>query len=82
MRRIKLTKEEQWNEDHFEEFRPIDRVEFNKIASELAARKKDKVISIRLNGLDLDNIRKKARKFGIKYQSYISEILHYAAQAK
>jgi len=81
MRRIKLTREEQWNEDHFEEFHPVPREEFNKIAAELAARKKNKVISIRLNALDLEAIKKKAAKFKIKYQSYISEILHHAARA-
>jgi predicted DNA binding CopG/RHH family protein len=81
MRRVKLTKEEQWNEDHFKEFHPVSRDQFNMIASELAARKKDKVISIRLNGLDLQNIKRKAQRFGVKYQSYISEILHHVAKA-
>ena len=81
MRKIKLTREEQWIEDHLEEFRPVNRDKFNMIAAELAARKKDKVISIRLNSVDLTNIKEKAKKFGVKYQSYISEILHHAAKA-
>jgi predicted DNA binding CopG/RHH family protein len=81
MRKIKLTKEEQWIEDHAEEFVPVSREKFREIAESLAARRKDKVISIRLNGWDLEGIKKKAKKFGVKYQTYISEILHHAAQA-
>jgi predicted DNA binding CopG/RHH family protein len=81
MRKIKLTKEEQWIEDHAEEFVPVSREEFREMAEALAARRKDKVISIRLNSIDLEGIKQKAKKFGIKYQSYISEILHHAARA-
>ena len=81
MRNAKLTKEEQWIEDHAEEFVPIGKDKLREVAESLAARRKDAVISIRLNSLDLEGIKKKARKFGVKYQSYISEILHHAARA-
>jgi predicted DNA binding CopG/RHH family protein len=79
MRKIKLTRTEQKIEDSAEEFVSVDRVKFQEIAEALAARKKDAVISIRLNGLDLSMIKQKAKKFGVKYQSYISEIIHRAA---
>lgn len=81
MRRIKLTKEEQWIEDHAEEFVPIDREEFAKIKAALDARKKDAVLNIRVNSYDLEHLKQKARKIGVKYQTFISEILHKVAEA-
>ena len=44
------------------------------------AQAKDKVISLRINGLDLDFLKAKAAKKGKKYQTYIGEILHREAQ--
>ena len=76
---------EQQIEDTIEEYVPVDRAEFEKIAKLMAeykaAYKKDKVISIRLNSLDIEAIKNKAKKHGIKYQTLISEILHRAATA-
>lgn len=80
MRKFKLTKEEQWIEDHMEEFVPASREVFNKIAQALEARRKDAVLNIRVNSLDLAQLKQKAQKLGIKYQSFISEILHKVAQ--
>lgn len=80
MKKVKLTKEEQWIEDHFEEFVPAGREEYDRIVRMLEARKKDAVLNIRVNRLDLERIREKARKMGIKYQTFISEILHRVAQ--
>ncbi len=80
MRRIKLTKEEQWYEDHAEEFVPVSKEKFEAIAKALEARKKDAVLNIRVNSYDLENIKQKARKIGIKYQTFISEILHRLAE--
>jgi len=80
MRKFKLTKEEQWIEDHMEEFVPASRELFNKIAQALEARKKDAVLNIRVNSFDLAQLKQKAQKLGIKYQSFISEILHKVAQ--
>ena len=81
MRKIKLTKEEQAIEDHIEEFVPVSQKEFNEITKALEARKKDAVLNIRINRYDLENLKQKARKLGIKYQTFISEILHKIAQA-
>jgi len=81
MRKIKLTKQEQWIEDHLDEFVPVSREEFNQIAQAIEARKKDAVLNIRVNSYDLEYLKQKAQKLGIKYQTFISEILHKVAQA-
>lgn len=81
MRKFKLTKEEQWFEDHAEEFVPVSKEEFSRIKQAIEARKKDTVLNIRVNGYDLNALKQKARKMGIKYQTFISEILHKVAEA-
>ena len=43
MRKVKLTKQERWIEDHLEEYVPVSRKEFNEIKEALERRKKDKV---------------------------------------
>lgn len=79
--RIKLTKEEQWYEDHMEEFVPITGPEYDFIVASLERKKKEMVLNMRINGDDLAAIKQKARKSGIKYQTLISEILHRVAKA-
>ena len=83
MRRIKLTKYEQAIEDALVrgEFQDVSKEEFNEIAQALAARKKDTVLNIRVNSYDLAIIKQRAHKLGLKYQTFISEILHRVAQA-
>jgi predicted DNA binding CopG/RHH family protein len=81
MKKFKLTKEEQWYEDHAEEFVSVSKEKFEMIKRAIERRKKDAVLNIRVNSYDLEAIKQKARKMGIKYQSYISEILHKIAQA-
>ena len=81
MKKFKLTKEEQWIEDHAEEFVPVSREKFEMIKQAIERRKKDAVLNIRVNSYDLETIKQKARKIGIKYQTFISEILHKVAQA-
>jgi len=83
MRRIKLTKQEKAAESALlkNEYIDVSKKEFNAIAKSIAARKKDTVLNIRVNSGDLASIRDKAKKFGIKYQTFISELLHKVAQA-
>jgi predicted DNA binding CopG/RHH family protein len=81
MRKIKLTKEERWIEDHAEEFAPVSKEQYNEIVEALERRKKEMVLNMRINRDDLEAIKQKARKAGIKYQTLISEILHRVAQA-
>lgn len=81
MRKIKLTKEERWVENHAEEFVPVNKEKYDEIVQALERRKKDAVLNIRVNNYDLEHIKQKARKLGIKYQTFISEILHKVAEA-
>ena len=55
--------------------------EYDDIAKALAGRRKDTVLNIRVNSQDLKNIKKKAQKMGVRYQTFISEILHRVARA-
>ncbi len=81
MRKIKLTKEEQYFEDHLDEFLPVSKEEFDRIAQILETRKKNSVLNIRINSQDLKNLKQKAAKLGVKYQTFIAEILHKVASA-
>jgi len=80
MKKFKLTKEERWIEDRAEEFVPVSREKFEMIKQAIERRKKDAVLNIRVNSYDLETIKQKARKIGVKYQTFISEILHKVAQ--
>ena len=81
MRRIKLTKEERIIEDNLEHFVPVDKREYEEIGLAIAARKKDAVLNIRVNSHDLASIKHKARQLGIRYQTFVSEVIHRIAQA-
>ncbi len=82
MKRIKLNKEEKAVEKALVqgEYTNTSKTEFNKIAEALQFRKKDAVLNIRVNSRDLQNIKHKARKLGIKYQTFISELIHRVAE--
>lgn len=83
MRSLKLTKQEQEIEDALMkgEYVDVSKDKFNEIAKAIADRKKDAVLNIRINSKDLETLKRKAKKFGIKYQTFISEILHNVANA-
>lgn len=81
MRKIKLTRQEKWIESHAEEFVPVSREKIEMIKQAIERRKKDAVLNIRVNSYDLETIKHKARKIGVKYQTFITEILHKVAQA-
>ncbi len=82
MKRIKLTKEEKEIEESLMkgEFVPIKGKKLEMIEKALKSRKKDVTMTIRVNSEDIDRIKRKAKKLGIKYQTYISEVLHQVAQ--
>lgn len=61
------------------EFRMASQEEFNRIAEAIARRKKDAVLNIRVNGEDLEIIKRRARKIGIPYQTFVSELIHQYA---
>lgn len=83
MRKIKLTRYEQEIEDAIGrgEFVPVSPEKFKEIAEAIARKRKDKVLNIRINSFDLANLKEKARKLGVKYQTFIAEVLHKVAQA-
>lgn len=82
MRRIKLTRQEKAIEDALikGEYKSVNKKEFEEIKEALETRKKDAILNMRVNSYDLAHIKQKARKIGIKYQTFISEILHRVAQ--
>lgn len=63
------------------EYRPVSKAEFEEIKQALERRKKDAVLNLRINQGDLDNLKNKARKLGVKYQTFIAEILHRVAMS-
>ena len=78
---LKLSKTEQWIEDHVDEFVPAPKELVEKVAAALEHRRKNAVLNIRINQGDLDNLKAKAKKLGLKYQTFISEILHKIAHS-
>ena len=79
MRKFKLTKYEQKIEDAIGrgEYVPVSPERAKWIAEQIAAYRKDAVISLRINVNDLKLIKEKAKKVGIPYQTYITSILHH-----
>lgn len=61
------------------EFVNVKPEEFQAVARAIVSRRKDAVLNIRVNSQDLQTIKQKAEKLGIKYQTFISEILHRVA---
>ena len=80
-RKMKLTREERQIEAELERGEWVDapKEEFDRIAKMLELRRKDSVLNIRINSQDLKQLKQKAKKLGIKYQTFISEILHRVA---
>ena len=81
MRRFKLTKQERDIENALikGEYVDVDRSEFEAVSQAIAARKKDAVLNIRVNSQDLRSIKQKAKRLGVRYQTFISEFLHRLA---
>lgn len=82
MNKIKLTKEEKEIENALmrSEYSSIKGKELENIEKALKARKKDITMTIRVNSKDIEKIKIKAKKLDVKYQSYISEVIHQVAE--
>lgn len=78
MKKGKLTNEERSIEKALlrGEYKPVSNAELSEIADAIERRKKDAVLSIRINRHDLKSIQDKAKKLGVPYQTLVSEILH------
>ena len=83
MKKYKLTKKEKEIENALlrGEYIPIKGKELGNIEKALKLRKKDITMTIRVNSKDIEKIKNKAKKLGVKYQSYISEVIHQVAEA-
>ena len=81
MRQIRLTKAERAIEESLDEYVPVRKAEYSAIVEAVEARRKDAVLNVRVNRKDLEGIKQKAKRLGIKYQTFVSEILHKVAQA-
>jgi predicted DNA binding CopG/RHH family protein len=81
MREPKLTRDEREIENTLlkGEYIDVGPQEFKNVANIIKSRKKDAVLNIRVNSGDLKIIKKKAEKFGIGYQTFISELIHRVA---
>lgn len=83
MKQIKLSYQEKQIEEALlkGEYAAVGKAEFKEIAEAISKRKKDAVLNIRINSGDLESIKEKADKLGVKYQTFISEILHRIAHS-
>lgn len=83
MRKINLTRQEKAIENSLlkGEYINVGKDNFTAIAEAISARKKDAVLNVRVNSRDLAAIKQRSRKLGIKYQTFVSEVIHRIAQA-
>jgi len=83
MRKINLTRQEKAIEDSLlkGEYINVPKSDFAAIAEAVAARKKDAVLNVRVNSRDLASIKQMAQRLGIRYQTFISEVLHRIAHS-
>ncbi len=72
MNKYKLTK--------LEKYVHLSPKEYREVSEALRARRKDAVLNIRVNNGDLMLIKQKAKASGVKYQTFISEVLHIIAK--
>ncbi|MEI7751452.1 MAG: hypothetical protein WCJ71_05095 [Candidatus Omnitrophota bacterium] len=79
--KIKLTPEEEEYERESDHDRPVSREEFLKIKEAIDQWKKDTVLNMRINGEDVMLLKQKAEKLGVKYQTFIAQILHRVARS-
>ena len=83
MRKMKLTRMEREIEEAAGrgEFTPVPKEELDMIVKIIETRKKNAVLNLRINSIDLGLIKQKAAKSGVKYQTFIAEYLHRLAHS-
>lgn len=81
--KIKLNPEEQQIEDDIEAglYKPVSRAEFLKIKEVIDQYNKSSVLNMRINPDDIMRIKEKAKKLGVRYQTFIAQILHRVARS-
>lgn len=78
--KIKLTPEEEEYEREADSYRLASPEFTAKIKEAIDQWKKDTVLNMRINGEDVMLLRQKAEKLGLKYQTFIAQILHRVAR--
>jgi predicted DNA binding CopG/RHH family protein len=75
--KMPLDKEEQWYEDHADEFVPASEELRRKLirAAQQSAKKTERM-NIRMTKQDMENLKLTAAREGIPYQSLVTSILH------
>ena len=83
MRKIKLTQEERRVEEALVrgEYQNAPKLELDEIARAVTLRRKDAVLNVRVNSEDLRLLKEKASKLGVRYQTFLTEILHRVAHS-
>ena len=82
MRRIKLTRYEKQIEKDLIEGNYVNgsKEEIEKIRTAIEAYRKNAILHIRINEGVLRKLKDKAKKLGVKYQTFIAEVLRSVAQ--
>lgn len=82
MKRVKLSKSELKVEKDLlaGKYVPVTPKEEREFLSALAEKRKDAILHIRINSMDLNRIKEKASKAGVPYQTFIAHILHHIAR--
>ncbi len=83
MKRVKLTRQEKEIEAALikGEYVDVDKLNLAQVAQAVAHRQKDAVLNIRVNRQDLEAIKQRARKLGVRYQPFLSELIHRVAHS-
>ena len=76
MRRSNLDNFEQQIEDDAERFVPADGDDRERIERILARSRKSRNINIRISEHDLEQVKRRAEREGVPYQTLISSVLH------
>lgn len=77
--KFKLTAEERAIEREIDKYMPASKEKVEEIARALARRRKQAILHIRINQQDLEGLKRKAKRHGIPYQTFIAEFLHRLA---
>jgi len=81
MKKIKLTKEEKRIERDLlaGKYQKVSGKLLGEVSKALVSRKKDYIMTIRVSSADIRKIKQRAQRLGVRYQTFISEILHQIA---
>jgi len=76
LKALNLTKEENEIEKDFEKYKPVSKGTRNHIERIIEGSRKSRPISLRINKVDLERLKKKADKNGLPYQTMINVVIH------